>query len=57
MRDINKKLTNLIDQKGYEKILEQVRNNKKDFKSRPDEIKIRTHEKEIENNQKIIKNL
>lgn len=31
MNDINKKLTRMIDWKGYEKLLEDIKNNKKDF--------------------------
>lgn len=40
MQSVNKKLTEMIDRKGYEKLLNKIKNNKKDFKNRPDEIKI-----------------
>lgn len=57
MQEVNKKLTEMIDKKGYERLLNQIKNNKKDFKNRPDEVKIKTYDKEVENNEKIIKNL
>ena len=57
MQNINKKLTQLIDQKGFQKILDQIKKNWKDFKNRPDSVKINTYDKEIKNNENLIVNL
>ena len=57
LKNVNKNLSKMIDKKGYENLLNKVKKSKNEFKFRPLGIKIKTHCKEIENNEKIIKNL
>ncbi len=51
LKNVNGRLTKMIDRKGYENILKQIKDSKTDFKNRPIEIKLKTYAKEIENNK------
>ena len=57
LKNVNKNLSKMIDKKGYENLLNKIKKNKNEFKFRPLGIKIKTHCREIENNEKMIKNL
>ena len=54
LKSVNDKLTNLIEEKGYQNQLDKIRENNTEFKYRPVNVKIITFDKEIKNNQKII---
>ena len=47
----------MIDQKGYENLLNKIKNSKKDFKHRSVDKKKHTFANEIQNNKQIVVNL
>lgn len=54
LKDVNDRLTTLIEEKGYQNQLEKIRDNNTEFKYRPLNVKITTFDKEVKNNEKII---
>lgn len=53
----NESLTKMVEEQGYKNVLNRLKENKNDFKSRPAEVKSNTYQREIANNEKIISTL
>lgn len=53
----NENLTKMVEEQGYKNVLNRLKENKNDFKSRPVEVKSNTYQREIANNDKIISTL
>jgi len=49
---MNRKLSRMIDMKGFSKLLNKIREGKKTWKDRPDSSKIQTLDREIQNAKK-----
>ena len=54
LKDQNEELTKMVEEQGYKNVLNKLKENKNDFKSRPIEIKTNTYQREINNNEKIM---
>ena len=56
LRGFNKKLSRMIDYKGFSKLLSRIKEGKPvEFKNRPKSTKMRTLDREIHNNEEVLK--
>ena len=56
LRGFNKKLSRMIDYKGFSKLLNRIKEGKPvEFRNRPKSTKIRTLNREIQNNEEVLK--
>lgn len=54
LKENNESLTKMVEEQGYKNLLKKMKDNKTDFKNRPNDVKSNTYQREIANNEKVI---